>query len=98
MPATVSWVLAEDTRLLGQRQRTFLWHSKQHEFYDHVGLPAPQVPQRRPRVIQVDAVHALRFNHCRGKLSLGTPAFWDELQAHRKPVLQRETISHSPGQ
>lgn len=42
MPATVSWVLAEDTRFLGQRQRTFLWLSKQHEFYDHVGFPAPQ--------------------------------------------------------
>lgn len=98
MPATVSWVLAEDTRLLGQRQRTFLWHSKQHEFYDHVGLLAPQVPQRQPGVIQVDAVHALRFNRCRGKLSLGTPAFWDELQAHLQTCAPEGDSIRSPGQ
>lgn len=94
MPATVSWMLAEDSSLLGQRQRTFLGHSQRHKLYDRIGSSALQLPQRLHRLIQVGAVHTLGLNRCGGKRSSGTVAASKLVQ----PVLQRETFCYFPGQ
>lgn len=53
LPITVSYMLTKDTRLLGQRQRTFyhLWHSMQnthHHIYQLPMSPAPQGQHNGP--------------------------------------------------
>ena len=41
----VAWMLAEDTRLLGQRQKIYCsQHSRQHEHHVYVSSSSPQIP------------------------------------------------------
>lgn len=55
-PATLSWMLTKDTRLLGQRQRTLLHQIKEHK-YQYVCILSPLVPHipqgrcRQPRLM-----------------------------------------------
>lgn len=82
-PATVSQILAEDMTLLGQRQRAFLQHSKQHELRIHMVLLVPQVPRGQHRATRWMR-HMLWVCVTAKKTSLGKPMILQ--QASNKPA------------
>lgn len=44
LPITASWMLAEGIKLLGQRQRTLLFMTQQHEYHIVSVPPVPSLP------------------------------------------------------
>lgn len=74
-------MLAEDTSLLGRRQQSYSWLSKQCELYGPGASPCLQGPTEMTWSDLVDTVRTLGLHHHQATLSLGTP-FYNELQAN----------------
>lgn len=87
----VLWMLREDSASGSDtRGLSYSCHSRQLSFM-FVLVPVLHAPQRLCRVALSE------LSHRRGTLNLGTPVFYNELEANRSFVLKGELISALKG-
>lgn len=96
-PLTVSWMLVEDTRFLGQRQSTLWQHSRQHcQEQFCIYSQCPPSPMGVMQRVQMNTSVCSAVHYRRGTPSLGSsPCYSSDQQAWS--LSRRKTSPHPSG-